>query len=587
MFCKMNFKILKIISILINLTVIWAAENRDDWIDPNDMLNFDPSTNTMKKNKVEFGDLKPVSAPTPAEEQEAVDVLPQNDQPVKADVSSCPPCETGPSNSCLPCERSEKQCPEPVFCPECTCEPQKECLCEQAAFPLLRQYVRTILGHLGDQAPVGEEEDYAIHITLSRDRVSMLEKFAEVGNQKHIHDVHDILTSMIGRIGSSRMGKAEKMVLLFEEKIGLKLDRLIQFIMLGALASVILLIETRLQIAWRRRITQLIVLMFCISVPWTWYDLYKQAEIKQHSIASRPIPKECLSGEKDTLAALWTDIKSYFTLQNDRCHDYHEHLLIDPLVKVPPTNAIAVTFIRFFLAPLKDVGSAVSEFLRALLKDLPLTLYPVALAMVSLFFFMMLFMWFGYSIRLPLFLTIERSPQLSVADSHLHQAIQDTSERTLTQMKSLQEKLESTEAHLTEKLGHMQQVQQAAIEYTVSSQPASPAGSPSLQRSEVNIVSGSPDRQRVRVTDMSPPRDKGKVKSVTPVKSSASASNKSRIPVTDVHAQSLSEDNVDGDISDEEIECEKPVRGDDKREMKHQTSKNKSPSKHRGVNNLH
>jgi hypothetical protein len=39
--------------ILMTLTFV-DAEDRDDWIDPNDMLNFDPSTNTMKKKKVSF-----------------------------------------------------------------------------------------------------------------------------------------------------------------------------------------------------------------------------------------------------------------------------------------------------------------------------------------------------------------------------------------------------------------------------------------------------------------------------------------------------------------------------------------------------
>lgn len=97
-------------------------------------------------------------------------------------------------------------------------------------------------------------------------------------------------------------------------------------------------------------------------------------------------------------------------------------------------QAIAVTFVRFFVAPLKDVGSAMSEFIRALLIDLPLTLYPIAIGMVGMFLFMFLFMWFGYSIRLPFFLTIERSPQLSVAYSQLQQAIKDTSQQTLSQV---------------------------------------------------------------------------------------------------------------------------------------------------------
>ena len=95
-----------------------------------------------------------------------------------------------------------------------------------------------------------------------------------------------------------------------------------------------------------------------------------------------------------------------------------------------------MTFVRFFLAPLKDIGTAVSEFIRALLIDLPLTLYPVAIVIVTVFSFMFLFMWFGYSIRLPFFLTIERpAAQLSVADSKLNEALTDSSQQIMKQVK--------------------------------------------------------------------------------------------------------------------------------------------------------
>lgn len=76
-----------------------------------------------------------------------------------------------------------------------------------------------------------------------------------------------------------------------------------------------------------------------------------------------------------------------------------------------------MTFVRFFLSPLKDIGTAFSEFMRALLIDLPVTLYPVAIVTLSMFFFLFLFMWFGYSIRLPFWVSIEPSPVVMVAGS--------------------------------------------------------------------------------------------------------------------------------------------------------------------------
>ncbi len=110
---------------------------------------------------------------------------------------------------------------------------------------------------------------------------------------------------------------------------------------------------------------------------------------------------------------------------------YHEKLLIHPLFRVPPTKAIAVTFVRFWLDPLKEVGSGVGDFIEALLEDLPLTLYPVAILFVVSFSFIFITMWFGYSIQIPFLLTIEqtidRTQQSAVIDKL--QTLLDNAER--------------------------------------------------------------------------------------------------------------------------------------------------------------
>ncbi|KAG2461559.1 WDR47 protein, partial [Polypterus senegalus] len=66
--------------------------------------------------------------------------------------------------------------------------------------------------------------------------------------------------------------------------------------------------------------------------------------------------------------------RSTMTLRDDPCKEYYEHLVVDPILIVPPTKAIAMTFTTFVTEPLKHVGQGISEFLRALLKDLPITL---------------------------------------------------------------------------------------------------------------------------------------------------------------------------------------------------------------------
>jgi len=42
-----------------------------------------------------------------------------------------------------------------------------------------------------------------------------------------------------------------------------------------ALVSFLLRMQLHLHIAWRSRVTQLIMLAFVISIPMTWYELYQ------------------------------------------------------------------------------------------------------------------------------------------------------------------------------------------------------------------------------------------------------------------------------------------------------------------------
>lgn len=439
---------LKAVLVLVFWSLVMSEKaGREDWLDPNDMLNFDPATKTMRN--------KP---------------MPREATPGQEDTSESASSSSPTDHSSQTSTGNEK----PTGTARCPV--QKECKCNQAGLPLTRQYVKSLIEHLHGQMPHGQSEDYNMYITLSPDHVQILKNFVRVGDQRHIHDVNEILVGMVNRVISSRQGRIEKAIEWLENKIGVSLHRVLQVLSIGGLASLILVIEVKLQIPWRRRLWQLIILMFVISVPWTWYELLKQAEIKQQSYAMKDFPAECRNGSVD----YWSTIKSYFLLQDDKCHAYYEHLMIDPVIKVPPTKAIAVTFVRFFLAPLKDVGTAVSEFIRALLIDLPLTLYPVAIAIVAMFSFMFLFMWFGYSIRLPFFLTIERPPQVSIADSRLNEALTESSEKIMKQLEELQHRIEDSETNTADKLRHLEQVQQLAIEYSMSSTPDSPAQSPTV-----------------------------------------------------------------------------------------------------------
>jgi hypothetical protein len=76
-------------------------------------------------------------------------------------------------------------------------------------------------------------------------------------------------------------------------------------------------------------------------------------------------------------------------------------------------QALAVAAVQTVLKPMRTVGTEFSEFLRALLKDLPVQWQWVSVIAVFGFFVLILFLTCGYRFRVPFLLDIEpaRHPQ--------------------------------------------------------------------------------------------------------------------------------------------------------------------------------
>jgi hypothetical protein len=67
----------------------------------------------------------------------------------------------------------------------------------------------------------------------------------------------------------------------------------------------------------------------------------KAEQIKQQTVAFKDAPVECV--QNDTVSDNWFGAASHmltsiFTLKEDKCQKYYEHMMIDPIVKVPPTK---------------------------------------------------------------------------------------------------------------------------------------------------------------------------------------------------------------------------------------------------------
>lgn len=94
-----------------------------------------------------------------------------------------------------------------------------------------------------------------------------------------------------------------------------------------------------------------------------------------------PLNNVCAE-KMDWSGSLWEWFRSTWTYKDDPCQKYYELLLVNPILLVPPTKALAVTLTNFVVEPLKYIGKGIGEFIKALMKEIPGILHvPVLLVM--------------------------------------------------------------------------------------------------------------------------------------------------------------------------------------------------------------
>ena len=171
---------------------------------------------------------------------------------------------------------------------------------------------------------------------------------------------------------------------------------------------------------WTRVVGSLFVILFIVSIPWTWVRLYQEELVRKMTISSLPEPKEC---NPQSMSTFQSFIASFNI--GDKCERFYASLHIDPLVDVPPTKAIAVTLSKFLLEPLQHLGEGVNRMVTTCLKDLPVHLWPIVLPILLLVGMMLLVMGFGYKIHIVHLFGLEpsKTPMLQANDRMLLQKI--------------------------------------------------------------------------------------------------------------------------------------------------------------------
>ncbi|XP_035863429.1 chloride channel CLIC-like protein 1 isoform X1 [Sander lucioperca] len=329
----------------------------NDWIDPYDMLNYDASTKTMRK---------------PAETAN-YDNVPTKRREYTQDHGQVEPTPCSKQVEAL--QRQNKELNKRIT----AMSQQPSCN------PVFKRFLTRLRKEIQRVGLPTDSTDilYDATIRLSSQAMAEIQTLLEGEDSWRTGALDNAISQILVDL---RPHDYEAWKWRFEDTFGVELDTLLK-IGLGILV-IVAIICTQLwsKVSWFMQFTRLFAVCFFVSIIWNWLYLYKIAFAEHQSdlVKMDNAYLKCTGVKKiDWSDSLKEWFRSTWTLQGDPCKKYYEVLMVNPILLVPPTKAIAVTITTFITEPLKHVGQGISEFLVALLKDLPITLQiPVLLTIV-------------------------------------------------------------------------------------------------------------------------------------------------------------------------------------------------------------
>ncbi|XP_068808251.1 chloride channel CLIC-like protein 1 isoform X2 [Struthio camelus] len=338
--------------------LLWAAllvgngEVQDDeWIDPTDMLNYDAASGTMRRPyKVSYRDSEDKSMDT---------------------VST----ENLPS-----CSREVDSLRQKVE----ECEKKNAISHESRSFYIFKRYLNKILNEAGKLGLPEENTDsvhYDAEIILTKQTYLEILKFLneETWQSGAVDDaLSDILINFKHHDYKAWHWR-------FEDTFGIDPHNMLMILL--CLVCIVIIVATELwtRIHWFTQLKRVLLISFLISCAWNWLYLYKLAFAQHQAEIAKMGQFDNICAEKlDWSGSLIEWLRSKWTFQDDPCQKYYETLLVNPILLVPPTKALAITFTNFVTEPLKHVGQGIGEFIKALMKEIPLLLQVPVLIIMAL-----------------------------------------------------------------------------------------------------------------------------------------------------------------------------------------------------------
>ncbi|CAH1261312.1 CLCC1 [Branchiostoma lanceolatum] len=416
-----------------------------DWVDPGDMLNYDSDTGTMRNHPRPSEKQPPQGAPG------ACDAQLQEQQQLREQLQTCQVRLQAAEHTCQSDQRSSQQSrggPEA---------------------PYVRRFVSGLLKQLGGvMEPTGdlhelESVDYDVQMTVTAANWLLLKKFSTKDGGRHqgsLQDTMQVLETLITGV-SSPQTKVTRWQNRLEDYTGLEVHILMQACITVLLVLCLVSLEIWSRVSLLKQLLRLLLLGFIISVGWTWMHEYKRAHAKKQRELSKDMPRECRGADRTALHGILEWASSAFTLQEDKCANYHEALVVDAFWEVTPTKAFAVTLTKFFLEPMEHVGRSFSKFFEGVFHDLPVQLWPFAFLAMMLMSLLLMIMAAGYSINVPFIFSLQpRAVNTVTLPLETQTCMEDTRQQVLQIIDVLREQQRAVAADTT--AAHVRAEQQRA-----------------------------------------------------------------------------------------------------------------------------
>lgn len=264
------------------------------------------------------------------------------------------------------------------------CEKKKREDYESQSNPVFRRYLNKILieaGKLGLPNENKGDMHYDAEIILKRQTLLEIQRFLG-GEDWKPGALDDALSEILINF---KLHDFETWKWQFEDAFGVDSHSVLMVLL--CLLCVVMLVATELwtRVRWYTQLRRVFIISFVFSVGWNWMYLYKLAFAQHQAEIAKMEPLGNACAEKmDWTGSLWEWFRSSWTYKDDPCQKYYELLLVNPVWLVPPTKALAVTYTNFVTEPLKHIGKGTGEFIKALMKEIPVLLQIPVLIILAL-----------------------------------------------------------------------------------------------------------------------------------------------------------------------------------------------------------